>query len=435
MASEKATAKTILVLGASYAGISAAHYTLKHTIPALPNKGEGYTVTLVSPNDIFFSRPASPRAVVSTSLIPTEKCFFDFQSHFKQYGDGKFSFIQAEATAMDASARTVTIRKHTGETEIIHYYALVIATGTRAVSPLLGLHTDTNLVKESWKVFQEAVPKAKSIVVAGGGPAGIETAGELGNFLNGRASFWQSKLENPKVPITVVCADDKILPVLRPSLATKAEGYLAKLGVSVIKGVKVESVSPAEAGLEDNDLSKIVSAAKVSLSNGETLEADLYLPALGVTPNTGFMAKDLLNEKGYVDTNATTLRVDRAGPRVYAVGDVGSYTRGGILDIFDAVPVCMTNMKRDLVHYSTLGESDAVDAEKAVPTGMDRPYKPNLKETQLVPIGRSKGVGAVFGWRLPSFMVWMIKGRDYMLGFAADVYTGSKWKKESKWSG
>lgn len=430
--------KTILVLGSSYGGISSAHYTLKHIIPALPNKGEGYTVTLVGPTDQFFARPASPRAVVSTKLIPTEKCFFDFQKHFKQYGEGKFTYIKGIATASDTSARTVTITKVNGETETISYYALVIATGTRTPSPLLSLHTDDQYVKDAWKVFQEALPNAKSIVIAGGGPASIETAGELGEFLNGKAGFFSSKLENPKVPITVVTMDSKILPILRPSLATKAETLLAKLGVTVIKNAKVESVSPVGAGQEDpstNDLSKIVQATTITLSNGKTLEADIYLPATGVTPNTDFLSKDLLNEKGYVDNNGTTLRVDKAGPRVYAVGDVGSYTVGGILDIYDAVPICMTNMKRDLLHYATLNDSDAMEAEKAKPAGKDRPYKWNKGETQLVPIGRSSGVGAVFGWRLPGFMVWAIKGRDYMLGFAEPIYTGSKWDKESKWSG
>jgi hypothetical protein len=65
--------------------------------------------------------------------------------------------------------------------------------------------------------------------------------------------------------------------------------------------------------------------------------------------------------------------------------------------------------------------------------GEDKLYKPNLTETQVVPIGRSKGVGALFGWRVPSIMVWFIKGRDYMLSFQGPIVDGSKWDKETKW--
>jgi NADH dehydrogenase FAD-containing subunit len=447
MSSEKPNTRRIVVLGASYAGLSAAHYALKHTIPALPNNGADYNVTLISPNDVFFTRPASVRATVSETLLPTERCFYDFQTHFKQYPEGRFTFIQGEATALDYTARSVTIRRRDGETEIIPYHALVIATGTAGPSPLLNLHGDPNLTKQAWKVFHEAVPKAKSIVIGGGGPAGIETAGELGRFLNGKAWWFSSKLENPKCKITVVCADNKILPSLRQALATKAEALLAKVGVNVIKGVKVVSTTPEGAGQEDpmtRDLSKVTTPTKVHLSNGETLDADLYLPAMGVKPNTSFLPKELLTDNGKVDCNKETLRVDKAGPRVYVVGDVGANSRWGILDIFNVVPVAGTNMKRDLLHYASLSSSngsasDSNDVDTKLdtskPPGKDMPYKPNTKETQLVPIGRSMGVGAVFGWKLPGFLVWAIKGRDYMLGFAGDIYTGSKWKKETKWSG
>ncbi|KAI0473354.1 hypothetical protein GGR56DRAFT_675856 [Xylariaceae sp. FL0804] len=39
-------------------------------------------------------------------------------------------------------------------------------------------------------------------------------------------------------------------------------------------------------------------------------------------------------------------------------------------------------------------------------------YRADTKETQLVPMGRSKGDGAAGGFAMPSFLVWLIKGRD-----------------------
>jgi hypothetical protein len=47
--------ETILILGASFAGIGAAHYALRHVLPSLPKKeGITYTVTLVNPSKISF---------------------------------------------------------------------------------------------------------------------------------------------------------------------------------------------------------------------------------------------------------------------------------------------------------------------------------------------------------------------------------------------
>lgn len=411
--------KEIVVLGGSFAGLSIAHYLLKHVIPAVP-ESQSYHVTLVSTSSHFMGRIASPRAVTSEKLMPDEKVFLPIDTAFKQYGN-KMTFIHGTATDMDPTARTVTINTPAGASETIAYYSLVLATGTKTHSPLLGLITDHHVVKESWVKFRAALPTAKSIVIAGGGPAGVETAGELGEYLNGKAGMFESELKNPKVAITVVTSDKKILPALRPAIALKAEKLLAKVGVNVIKEARVESVTPSEAGAQTSSLDDVIANATIHLSNGTTMDADLYIPATGVKPNTEFVPKNLLTDRGYVETDPKTLRVTAAGPRVYALGDVGSYTRGGVMDIYDAVPVLATNIKRDL----RFAEGQA--------TGEDRPYKPNLTETQIVPIGQSKGVGAIFGWKLPSFFVWAIKGRDYFAGMSPDMVNGNKWKKESKW--
>lgn len=133
------------------------------------------------------------------------------------------------------------------------------------------------------------------------------------------------------------------------------------------------------------------------------------------------MPSHLKNNRGYIIQNESTLRVDAAGPRVYALGDVGSYSTGGIFDIMQGLPVMETNLKRDLLaaHSNT----------QAKPEGEDRKYVKNEKEMQIVPVGPSKGVGAVFGWWVPSWFVWLLKGRDYMIPKGPNSIDGSNWKK------
>ncbi|KAF2422079.1 FAD/NAD(P)-binding domain-containing protein [Tothia fuscella] len=416
--------KNVLILGASYAGLSSAHYFLRHVLPVLPDS-KSYKVTLVNPSSHFFSRPAAPRAVATMKLMPPEKLFWDIAAGFKQYSADQFTFLEGTAVEMDPATKSVKIVLANKETTTVVYHALIIATGTRPVSPMLGMQTTHNVAKEAQAAFNAALPTAKSIVIAGGGPAGVETAGELGEELNGVAGMFTAKMTNPKVTITVVTAEKKLLPMLRPALALQAEKYLNKMGVNVVYNTRVESVTPNGAGELDtstNSLDKVTQKATITLSDGKTLDADLYIPATGVKPNTSFLPSNLLTDRGYIEMDKTTLRVTAAGPLVYAIGDVGSYTRGGIMDIYDAVPVLLTNIKRDLLNP----EGGA--------KGQDRPYKPNLKETHLVPVGRSKGVGAVFGWKLPSQMVWMIKGRDYFASMTPDLVGGNKWSKESKWA-
>jgi len=421
--------RNILILGASFAGLSAAHYFLKHILPSLPKTGASYHVYLVNPSTQFFWRPAAPRGLVQESLMPNSKMFLSIPDGFKQYSQEVFTFVQGTATTMDPARRTVTISFPNSSQQTILYHALIIATGTKAPSAVLALHTTSELTQSALEAMRKRLPSAKNIVIAGGGPAGVETAGEIGQFLNGIAGWFSSRPAKPKAKITLVTSDKKLLPALRPTLAKQAETYLNKVGVDVIYNTRVESVQPEGAGESAATITTPGrEPTRIHLSNGELLEADIYIPATGVKPNTAFVPRELLNERGYVQTNGTTLRVDAAGPRVYALGDVGSYTRGGIMDIYDAVPVCLTNVQRDLRAFAE------AQREGVKPPGQDRPYKPNLKETQLVPVGRSKGVGAVFGWKLPSLMVYMIKGRDYFTSNGPEIQMGSKWNKESKWA-
>jgi apoptosis-inducing factor 2 len=412
--------KNIVILGGSYGGVSTAHYLLKHAVPHLPDKAP-YQVIIVSASSQAMDRPGCPRALISDEMFPQEKFFVSIPKVFEQYPKGSFRFIHGTATELDHTGRTVSISLATGNTtEKLDFYALVIATGASTSSPLLGLtgDHDEEFLRTNWTAFRKALPIAKSIVIAGGGPAGIETAGELGEFLNGRAGYFSAKLAESKVAITVVSAGSNIFPALRPSIAKKAEDFLVKVGVTIVKNMRVKAVTPHGAGTD----SAIATAATLTLDDGKSLEADLYIPATGTTPNTGFINSALLTPNGRVDTNASTLRVDKAGPRVYAIGDAASYSRPAIHILTVAIPILCANIKRDLLLAAGKEESSV---------GGDRTFKEDTRETQLVPIGKSKGIGAAMGYALPSFMVWLIKGRDYWLWTTGDLWSGKQWAKES----
>ena len=407
--------KKIVVLGGSYGGVSTAHYLLKHAIPLLPEK-ETYQVVVVCAAAQAMCRPACPRALISDKMFSQDKLFVSIPKQFEHYPANSFRFVHGTATELDQTNRVVSVSLADGSSERLDFYALVIATGASTPSPLLGLNRDEDFLRTKWNELRNALPHAKNIVVAGGGPAGIETAGELGEYLNGRAGWFSSKLANPKVNITVVTSTSKILPALRTSLAKTAEQYLVKVGVTVIKEAKVSSVEPTAAGKDD-----VAAPAIITLHDGTTLNADLYIPATGTTPNTSFVPNALLTSDNRIDTNTSTLRVDKAGPRIYAVGDCASYSRPAIHLMLDAIPVLGANIKRDLMLAA--GKDG-----KSVPA--ERMFKEDTRETQMVAIGKSKGVGAAMGYALPSWMVWLIKGRDYWLWTTGGLWSGKQWNKE-----
>jgi len=402
--------RNIIVVGASFAGVSAAHYVLKHVLPSLPKEGK-YRLVLINPATHMFHVMAVPRLVASPELLPPSKAFNSIEDGFKQYGKDRFSFIQAKATNLNTAERTLTFQTASGAEDRLPYHALILASGTRTSAPYLSSQTNPHEeTKKALSDINSQIKKAKTIIIGGGGPAGVETAGEIGEAMNGTAGWFASRPSKQKVEITVITGAERLLPVLRPASAQQAETYLNRVGVDVVYNTRITSASTQADG-----------KTKVILSNGKEMEADVYIPATGTIPNSEFVPKQFLDEKAFVITNVQ-MRVDKASS-LYAVGDVASYGRGGILDMFEAVPVLGTNLKRDLL---------ASDAGQQ-PTGGDRSHKPLTAEGQLVPIGRSKGVGAFNGNKLPSMMVWAIKGRDYMLGQSPEIISGKKWTKEKSW--
>jgi NADH dehydrogenase FAD-containing subunit len=311
------------VSGGSYGGISTVHNVLKHILPILPDKNT-YKVILVSKSSHAICRPACPRALISDDMFNQEKLFVSIPAQFEQYGSS-FKFINGTVTELNHDRRSVSIEV-TGTVEHIDYHALIIATGASTHSPLFGFNRDKDFLRASWIAFREALPSAKSIVIAGSGPTGVETAGELGEYCNGLAGWFSSKLVNLKVTITLVGAGKNLLPNLRPAIANDAESYLAKVGVTVVKETRVLNVvaqgnqtSTQEgkssicqgAGIDD-----VAAKATISLDNGTTIEADLYIPAFGSRPNTSFVTdRSLLGDDRRIVTDAT-LRVRAAGPRI-----------------------------------------------------------------------------------------------------------------------
>lgn len=419
-----ADTKTILVLGASHAGIAATHYILRHIVPALPDR-KAYRVRLVDPSTKWFNRVAAPRTILSDARLPLAKVMLDTADGFAEYAKGgQFELVQARATALDVGGRTVTIAREDGAEEVVAYHALVIATGSASQSPLLGVQTTAAASAAAIEAFRAALPKAKSVVVAGGGPAGVETAAEIGYFLNGSAV---SAKKPAKVPVTLVHSGARLLPVLRDALAARAGGYLARVGVTVVLGTAVAGVEPAGAGrlAADGSVAPVTAAAKVLLANGESLETDLYVPATGLTPNTAWLPAALRAPDGRVAVaDDNSLRVPGAGDRVFALGEVGAYGKGGIPDMYAAIPVAMTNLKRDLLHAAS-GKKER--------SGKDMEYKDEVGETQAVPVGGMRGVGAMKGHKLPELLIWAAKGRDFMAFLNPYNLKGGMWKSETKW--
>jgi NADH dehydrogenase FAD-containing subunit len=85
-------------------------------------------------------------------------------------------------------------------------------------------------LRESIPVAQQTIAQAKRIVIAGGGPVGIEMAGEIADAY-------------PDKSITMVFAGFRLLDNLKGTASIEAGKKLNKLGIVVRSGAKVRLLS------------------------------------------------------------------------------------------------------------------------------------------------------------------------------------------------
>src|SRR5204862_5019284 len=91
---------------------------------------------------------------------------------------------------------------------------------------------------------------ALNVVVVGGGPTGIETAGALAELYKGVFVNDYPDVPHDQARIILVEAGPELFPMFKPDIRAYTEKALAKRGVEVMTGEVVESISPQRVRLK-----------------------------------------------------------------------------------------------------------------------------------------------------------------------------------------
>ncbi|POR35924.1 Apoptosis-inducing factor 2, partial [Tolypocladium paradoxum] len=173
---------------------------------------------------------------------------------------------------------------------------------------------------------------------------------------------------------------------------------LGRLGVDVRKGVRADGVG---GGGGDGG------RTRVTLSSGEELLTDLYLPTTGLVPNTGFLPADFLDGRRYVDVDEC-MRVP-AAQDVWAIGDVVSKPRASYLNTDAQAAGVARNIELVLQ-----GKDQQVVKKPPV-------------DIFLCTTGRARGAGRFGPVPVPSLVVWAVKGRTLGMERTPKYVDGSMW--------
>ncbi|MBO0846926.1 MAG: dihydrolipoyl dehydrogenase [Nocardioides sp.] len=194
---------------------------------------------------------------------------------------------------------TIDVELNDGGRASYTYSDLVIATGatTRLVP---GTTLSERVVTYEEQILDPELPD--SVLIAGSGAIGVEFAYVLANF---------------GVDVTIVEFLDRMVPTEDADISKELLKHFKRLGVKVLLGTKVESISDPGAASGEK--------VKVTVSkdgSSEVLEADKVLQAIGFAPRLegyGLEALGVATERGaividdYCRTNVE---------HVYAIGDV-----------------------------------------------------------------------------------------------------------------
>jgi len=165
--------------------------------------------------------------------------------------------IMAGATELDAERRELTLDRG----ERIGYDSLIVASGAETsyfghdewqehASGLKTLSDAVALRDRVFTAFEEAerAPDAATqaelltFVVIGGGPTGVEVAGQLAVMTRHHMRRQFTRIDPDQSRIVLLDAGDRVLAAFSPSLSAKAAGALAELGVEVKEGARATAI-------------------------------------------------------------------------------------------------------------------------------------------------------------------------------------------------
>ncbi|MFD4427763.1 NAD(P)/FAD-dependent oxidoreductase [Nocardia sp. NPDC058497] len=274
----------IVVLGAGYAGLSAAR--------RLAGKTGDTTITVVDTRVEFVERVRLHQAVAGQSIRR-----WDLREMLERKG---IEFVRARVTDLDPIAKRVRLD---GERSIA-YDTLVYALGSAADrSSVPGIAEYARSVATPEDV--QALPRGP-VVVVGAGSTGIELAAELAESHRDSGAAGDDELTTgiQEFATVTLLGSEEPGAWLSALAADHVRATLTRLGVEIRSGVKVAEVLP----------------------DGVRLVDGTVVPASAVVWTAGFTVPDLARRAGLDVDGQGRIRTDEtlrslSHPDIYAAGD------------------------------------------------------------------------------------------------------------------
>jgi NADH dehydrogenase len=382
----------ILILGGGFGGIYAARQ-----LDVLVGKNPNVEITLVNRENFFLFTPmlhevAASDLEITNIVSPIRELLRHAQ------------FFCGNVEAIDLHKKLVTVSHGYGlHSHDLPYDYLILALGSttnffnlpgveeRAITmKSLGdaIHLRNVLISHLEEADSECSAQDRdglmTVVIAGGGFAGIETIGSVNDLIRSALPLYPH-IDRKHIRMVVVHPGDLVLPELGPELGAYAQRKLTQRGVEIRTKTRVASV-------DDRG---------VTLSDGTVIPTRTLIWTAGTSPHMLLSTLPCDREKGRIRVNECLELKD--WPGVWALGDCA------------LVPDPITRGFHPPTAQHALREGTTV-ANNVFAAMHNRPQKPFRFKTLglLASIGHRTGVAQVMGIKFSGFVAWWLWRTIYL---------------------
>ena len=373
--------RNLVIVGGGFAGTRTAR-KLQHRLPP------GWTLTLISQENFITYNPLLPE-VVGASIMPSHVI-----APHRQMIHGS-QVCMAPVSEIDSAARLIY---YLGEGPgVLRYDQLVLTCGTNAnldvvkgmrqnALPLKTLgdalflrnHIIARLEQAELQPDPDHRRWLTSFIVVGGGFSGVETAGELVDFLYASLKYYR-RISCEDLRIVLLHSGDRLLPELSVRLGEFTLRKMRRRGVDVRLGAQAVRVTDRH----------------VLLESGEILAGGTVICTIGTQPNSLLESIPAIKRRGRLVVN----------PDMSVPGVEGVWAAGDCAAVINALDgrVCAPTAQFAEAQADQL----AANILAHLAGELTKPFRFRPKG-QLSSIGHNSAVAEVLGLRLSGFIAWLM---------------------------
>jgi NADH dehydrogenase FAD-containing subunit len=262
----------------------------------LANKlSQDLRVTLVDPRDYFKVPMAAPRNLVEPGFA---------EGAIVAFADAMPAVEHVRAKLVEMTRQGGVVEYEDGSRGLVTGDASVLATGSRFPNELMRAYEGSATDRKAFYLrFNDRLLNAQRILIVGGGPIGVETAGEISEKF-------------PHKTVIILEAGDRLLAGTSAAAAAHAAHVLAERGVIILTGERLEGD-----GRPTDDV--FAGGGEATTSSGRRIPYDLIIWCTGGRPNTAYMAAEFVHVLDALGRIKVTpqLRVE-GEERLFAIGDI-----------------------------------------------------------------------------------------------------------------